>query len=162
MAYANGFTYVSGCVHYVESIVSSTATFKARNPVTLSDGRTVIEAASDTTAIWGIACNDAANSFAGRSGRVLVEVPEPETVYAVKVQTGVAASATSIGQGYGIEKSGDYLRLDTDSQTTAMLMIVGDEFGNAVNSADSSVFVRWYANRLITSSDASITIFAQD
>lgn len=162
MAYADGFTYVSGPVRYIESTVSSTATFRARNPVTLSDDRTVIEAASDTTAIWGIACNNAADSLAGRSGKVLVEIPTEETIYAVKIQTNVAGSALSIGQGYGIEKSGNYLRLDPDSQATTMLMIVGDQYGNTINSDDSSVYVRWYLNRLITSSDASITIFAQD
>lgn len=162
MAYGNGFTYVSGPVRYVESTVSSTATFKARNPVTLSDDRTVIEAASDDTVIFGIACNDAANSFAGRTGKVLVEVPESDTVYAVKIQTGVVASAVSFGQGYNIEKSGDYLRLDTDSQVSAKLMIVGDQYGTTIRSDDSSVFVRWYPASLVMSSAASVANFAQN
>lgn len=162
MAYPNGFTYVSGPVTYRESTLSSGQTVRARNPVTLSDDRTVIEAASDTTVLWGIICHDAANSLAGRSGKVLIEIPEPETIYATKIQTGVAGSAISIGQGYGIEKSGNHLRMDPDSQVTPFVQVVGDQFGNTINSDDSSVFVRFYANRLLNSSDASITNFAQD
>ena len=162
MAYGNGFTLVRGCVRYVESTVSSTATFLARNPVTLSDDRTLIEGVSDDTVIYGIACNDAADSFPGRPGKCLVEVPYPETVYAVKIQTGVAASALSLFQGYNYEKSGNYLRLDPDSQVSAKLVIVGDEYGNTINSADSSVFGSWVANALLGSSDASVANFAQN
>lgn len=163
MAYQGGFTYVSGPVRHAWSTVSSTATFKARNPVTLSDDRTLIEAASDTTAIYGIACSDAADTLPGvLSGMVLVEIPEPETVYAVKIQTGVAGSAISLGQSYGIEKSGNFLRLDPDSQVTTMLTIVGDQLGNTINSTDSSVFCRWLGARLgIYSSAASTSVFAQ-
>ena len=97
MAYNNGFTYVRGKEpQKVWSTVSSTATFRARVAVTLSDDRTLIEAASDSTAIFGIACNDASASLPGiGAGRCWVEIPEPETVYATKIQTGVAASAIS-------------------------------------------------------------------
>ena len=164
MAYPNGFTYVRGPEpQRVWSNVSSGATFVERVPVTLHATRNVIEADSDSTAIYGISCNRAADSLGGiGAGKVLVEIPQPETVYAVKIQTGVAASAISLGQAYGIEKSGNYLRMDTDSQATPMVVVVGDEFGNTINSADSSVFVRWLADRLgIYSSAASISIFAQ-
>ena len=164
MAYPNGFTYVRGPEpQRIWSTVSSGATFVERVPVTLHATRGCIEADSDSTAIYGISCNRAADSLPGiGAGKVLIEVPEPETVYAVKIQTGVAASAISLGQSYGIEKSGNYLRLDTDSQATPMLTIVGDEFGNTINSDDSSVFVRWHADRLgIYSSAGSISIFAQ-
>lgn len=163
MAYPNGFTYVRGPEpQRVWSNVSSGATFVERVPVTLHATRNVIEADSDSTAIYGISCNRAADSFPGAAGKVLIEIPYPETVYATKIQTGVAASAISLGQAYGIEKSGNYLRLDPDSQTTPMLVVVGDEFGNTINSADSSVFVRWLSARLgIYSSEASTSIFAQ-
>ena len=161
MAYPLGFTYVSGPVRYVTSTVSSTATFKARNPLALGLGYTCIEATSVSTAIFGIACNDAANSLPGQAGKVLVEIPMPETVYACQVQTGVATSATSIGLVYAIEKSGNYLRIDTDSKTTPHLVLVGDEFGNTVNSADSSCYVRFLANSLqIFSSSASVAWYA--
>ena len=163
MAYLDGFNYVSGPARYVYSTVSSTATFRARNPVTLADDRSLIEAASDTTAIYGIAMNNAADSFAGLlSGKCLVQIPTAETVYATKIQTGVATSVTSVGQSYGIGKSGNFLRLDTDSQATTLVNIVGEQDGSTVRSDDSSVKVRWLADRLIGSSAASITIFAQD
>lgn len=166
MAYPDGFNYVSGPIpRRVWSDISSTATFRARNPVTLSDDRTIIEAASDSTAIYGIATNNAADSLPGvLTNKVLIEIPEPETIYATKVQTGVATSVYSVGQSYGIEKSGNFLRLDTDSQATAMCTVVGDQLGGpAVRSADSSVFVRFLADRLgVLSSAGSISVFAQD
>ena len=163
MAYLDGFNYVRGPVRYAWSDVSSTATFEALNPVTLSDDRTLIEATSDTTAIYGIAMNRAADSLPGvLTGKTLVQIPEPETIYATKIQTGVATSVISLGQSYGIEKNANHMRLDTDSQATTMVNIVGDDLGNTINSVDSSVFVRWLGDRLIQSSAASITIFAQD
>lgn len=162
MAYQNGFTYVSGPVRYAYSTVSSTATFKSRNPVTFDARGYLIEAASDTSAIWGIACNDAANSMPGlMTGKTLVEIPEVQTVYATKVQTGVAGSVLSQGLAFPIEKSGNYLRLDSDSAVSAMLVITGDQYGQTCRSEDSSVFVRFLGQALIASSDASRPIFAQ-
>lgn len=163
MAYPDGFSYVGGDFEMVWSDVSSTATFVARNPVTLSDDRTLIEATSDVTAIFGVAQNDAAASLAGRTGKVLVLVPTRDTVFATKIQTGVATSATSVGQAYNIEKSGDFLRLDTDSQTTPLCVIAGDQYGTTVRSVDSSVFVKFLGNVLgAYGSNASISVFAQD
>lgn len=160
MAYPNGFNYVSGPLRYVLSTVSSTATFKGRNPVTLNDDRSVGEAASDTTALFGIASHDAADSI--YAGKCLIEVPTEQTVYAVKVQTGVATSALSIGQSYGIEKSGNYLRLDADSQATAFLTIVPRDDGSTCDSADSTVFVTILGNKLgVFGSNASVSVFAQ-
>ena len=161
MAYQAGFTYVNGSRRYIYSTVSSTATFKSRNPVTFDARGFLIEAASDTTAIWGIACNNAADSLPGQAGKTLVEIPEPETLYATQAQTGVASSAFTIGKAYAIEKSGNYFRLDTDSAVTAMLVIVGDQYGNGINSDDSSVFVRFLSERLIMSSANSIPVFAE-
>jgi hypothetical protein len=147
----------------VESFVSSTATFRARNPVTLSDDRTLIEANSDSTAIYGIAMNDASESFAGRTGKCLVMVPQPETVFATICETGEVSSILSVGQSYSIEKSGNFLRINPDSQLTPMLTIVGDEYGATINSDDSSIYVRFHADRLgIYSSTGTINIFAQD
>ena len=161
MGYPAGFSYVKGPVSYVLSALSSTATVRARNPVTLSDDRTVIEAASDSTAIYGISAHNAADSIV--AGYMLVEIPCPETVYATIMQTGVATSATSVGQSYGIEKSGNHFRIDTDSQTTVFLTIVPRDNFATVDSADSSVWVSWLGNVLgVFGSNASVNIFAQD
>ena len=161
MAYPNGFTYISGPVKYVLSTLSSTCTVKARNPVTLSDDRSVIEAASDSTAIYGISAHDAANSI--YPGKILVEIPTPETIYATKVQTGAATSETSVGQSHGIEKSGDYFQLNVDSTQTNMLCIVPRDNFATVDSADSSVFVHWNGNFLgVFSSNASVDIFDEN
>lgn len=160
MAYPDGFNYVSGPLRYVLSTVSSTATFVARVPVTLNDDRSVGEAASDTTALFGVAHHNAADSI--YAGKCLIEIPTGQTVYAVKVQTGVATSALSIGQSYGIEKSGNYLRVDTDSQATPFVTLVPRDDGSTCDSADSTVFVTFLGNKLgVFGSDASVNVFAQ-
>lgn len=161
MGYPNGFSYVKGPVSYVLSRLSSTCTVRARNPVTLSDDRTIIEAASDTSFIYGIAAHDAADSI--RSGYILVEIPTPETIYAAPVQTGVATSVYSVGQAFGIEKSGNYLRPDTDSAVSFLLAVVPRDDYSTVASDDSSVWVHWLGDVLgVFASNASVLAFAQD
>lgn len=161
MAYQPGFTYVKGPVSYVRSTLSSTCTVRRGNPVTLSDDRTIIEAASDTTAIFGISAHDAADSI--YPNQMLVEIPTAETVYATLVQTGAATSLYSVGQSYGIEKAANHFRLDTDSQATVFLTIVPRDNFATVDSADSSVWVHWLGNVLgVFGSNASVNIFAQD
>ena len=159
-----GFRYIQGQSELRRSAVSSTATFLAGNPVTLSDDRTLIEADSDSTAIFGIAENDAADTLPGtQSGLILVRVPYPDTVFALPVQTDAASSILSIGQSYNIEKSGNHFRLDTDSQGTSMVTIVPRGDGSTIDSADSSVYVQFLGDRLgVFNSQASVVIFAQD
>lgn len=140
MAYPNGFHYVSGPYDIRRFNVLSTATFLAGNPVMLSGARVCIEASSATAPyIAGIAMNDAADSIYG--SEILVLVPNEQTVFAAKVQTGVAASALSAGFAYATEKSGNYIRVDTDSQATPKVMIVPRGDGTTIDSADSTVFV---------------------
>lgn len=164
MPYPDGWTYVSGPIKYVWSDVSSTATFIGRNPVTLSDDRTVIEAASDSTAIFGIAANSAADSLPGvGSGKVLVEVPTADTIYAIKIGTGAATSEVSAGQSFEIEKSGNFIIGNEDSQTTAMVTVVPRDDGTTLDSTDSTVFVNILGNRLgVFGSNASVSVFAQN
>lgn len=161
MAYQDGFTYVSGPIKYVLSVLSSTCTVRGRNPVTLSDDRSVIEAKSDSTAIYGIAAHNAADSII--PGYMLVEIPTPETVYAAKVQTGVAASQLSVGESHGIEKSGNFLRVDVDSTQTQMVTIVPRGNYATHDSNDSSIFVHFLGNVLgVFNSNASVLIFDED
>ena len=161
MAYPDGFNYVSGPLRYVLSTVSSTATFKARVPVTLSNDRTLIEVASDTSEIFGIAHHDASDSI--YPGKCLVEVPTDQTVYAVKVDTDVAASKLSIGEGYTLEKSGNYLRVNDASQASAFVVIVPRDDGSTVDSADSTVFVTILGKSIgVFGSHDSTGPFAQD
>ena len=159
MGYPLGFNYVCGPITRVESIISSNCTVKARVPVSISSvGRVIREYLSTDTALFGIATHDAANSFAGRSGRLIVEIPTPETIYAVPVQTGVAASALSVFQGYALEKAGNYWRVDVDSVATPPVYIVPREDGSTIDSNDSTVWVKFYSDRLIASSRASVGI----
>lgn len=160
-SYADGFSYVKGPFETFVSVISSTATFRKGAPLTYSDDRTLIEAASDTSALVGIALHDAANSV--YAGKALVQKILPNVVWATKIQTGVATSVVSAGQSYGIEKSGNNLRLDTDSQATPMVTIVPREDGTIINSGDSSVWVTFLQNQVgLYASNASVGIFAQD
>jgi hypothetical protein len=144
MAYLNGFQYVSGPHEEFLSTISSTATFKQGVPLTYGLGRTLIEATSRSSQIVGIAMHDAANSIYPGLCSVLKVLPN--TVFAVKIQAGVATSATSAGQSYGLEKSGNYLRPDTDSQTTPMVVILPRQDGTTVDSTDSSVWCSFLLN----------------
>lgn len=161
MGYPTGFTYVKGPVKYVLSTLSSTCTVRARNPVTLSDDRTVIEADSDSSAIYGIAVHDAADSLP--AGKILIEIPTADTVYANVIATNVVASALSVGQAWGITKSGNHLRMNPASDTTRMLTVVPRDDFSTCDSNDSSVFCSWLGNVLgVFSSNASVNIFAQN
>ena len=147
MAYALGFTYISGPYEIRRFNNTSTATYKGRNPVMLSGARTLIEQSVSTAPYTvGIAMNDSANSVYGTE--MLVLIPNQQTVFATQVQTGVAASALSAGFSYNLEKAGDYFRVDTDSQATPRVTIVPRGDGTTINSADSSVFVQFLANAL--------------
>lgn len=141
-SYPKGFSYVKGTFQLYTSAMSSTATFKGGNPLIPVLGYTVDQPASSVvTQIVGIAQHDAANSI--RAGYVSIQRLFPDTVFATQVQTGVAASALSAGLVYGIEKSGNYFRLDTDSKTTPVLVIVPRDDGSTIDSADSSVWVQF-------------------
>ena len=121
--------------------VLSTATFKARAPVSLGAARTIQESTVTNNYIAGIAMNDAANSIYG--SEILVMVPNEQTVFATIVDTGVAASALSAGLSYPFKKSGNNFRIDTTSQTSARLTLVPRGDGSTLTSADSSIFVQF-------------------
>ena len=157
MAYALGFTYVSGPYEIRRANILSTATFLARNPVSLDGSRRVIESTAINNSVFGVAQNDAGSSIYG--GEILVMVPNEQTVFATQVQTGVAASALSAGFAYALEKAGNYLRVDIDSQATAKVQIVSRGDGTTINSADSSVFVQFLGASLLPfASTTSLTV----
>lgn len=166
MALVNGggFQYIQGQYELRRSVMSSTASFRPGDVVTLSNDRTVIRAESDTTGIYGVAQHDSADSLPGnQSGKALILIPYPDTVFAAKVQTGVAGSAISAGQSYNIESASARHRVDTDSQTTPMVTIVPDGDGNLIDSASSEVYVQFIKDKIgVFGSNASVNIFAQD
>src|SRR3990167_6889886 len=127
-SYADGFTWVKGPGMVPDtflSLTSWTATFRAGAPVLRDAIGYMVEAASDATAISGIAAHNAASSV--YAGKCLIQKIRPGDIWATKIQTGVAASALTIGVSYGIEKSGNNLRMDTDSGTTPFVTIVARE-----------------------------------
>jgi len=149
-SYGAGFTWVKGPTpqpDFFLSNVSSTATFQKGAPVLRDAIGYLVEAASDATAIVGIAAHNAASSV--YAGQALVYKIRPGDIWATKIQTGVAASALTLGISYGIEKSGNNLRMDTDSAATPFVTIVPREDGSTVcNSDDSSVWVTFIQDRV--------------
>lgn len=151
MAYPDGFTYVEGPYNIRWSTVSSVATFRIRNPVVMEDvARTLNEVDSGSTGIYGIALSNAADSIGGPlAGKIPVMVPTEQTVFATKVQTGVAASGLEIGETFDIEKSGNFYRVDTDSKSSARVVLVErGTSGAAIDSADSSVHIQFLKNAI--------------
>ena len=146
MAFPDGFSFIEGPYNIRWSTTSSAATFRIRVPVVLEDvSRTLGEVDSGSTGIYGIAMSDAADSIGGPlAGKMAVLVPTPQTVFAVKVQTGVAASAMEVGETFDIEKDGDFFRVDTDSKSSARVVLVErGTSGIAYDSADSTVFCQF-------------------
>jgi len=141
VAYPDGFTYISGPYDLRRFQVLSTATFKARAPVSLGGARTIQESTASNLYIAGIAMNDAANSVYG--SEILVMIPNEQTVFATICDTGLAASALSAGFSYNFKKSGNNFRLDTASQATARVTIVPRGDGTTLDSTDSSVYVQF-------------------
>ena len=151
MAYPDGFTYVEGPYNIRWSVVSSAATFRIRTPVAMEDAsRALIEIDSGTTAIYGISLANAADSIGGPlAARCPIMVPTEQTVFATKVQTGVVASGLEIGETFDLEKSGDFFRADTDSKSSARVVLVErGTSGAAIDSADSSVHVQFLKNAI--------------
>ena len=160
MAIPYGFSYVKGPVKYVLSALSSVATFKERCPVTIDDDCNVIEAASDSTAIFGISAHAAADSLP--AGYCLIEVPTADTIYAGRIGTSASASEASIGRGCDIEKLANHFILNEDSQASTMVVIVPRDDGSTLRSADSSVHFSFLGNRLgVMGSNSSIVVFAE-
>lgn len=150
MTYPNGWHYVKGPMKMVWSDVSSTATFRAKNPVILGLGHTVCNfASSDDTAIYGIATSDAADSLGGvLAGKQLVMIPTEDTVFAIKVGTGGTASELSASKSFEIEISGNYVIGNEDSTTTPFVIVVPRDDGSTIDSADSTVWVNILKGRL--------------
>ena len=138
-----GFAFrpVRGNWEYKLLDTASAATFGKGCPVTFNTARTLQEMTTGSPAILGIAMHRSVDSFP--SGKVLVAIPQDNSAVATcDVQTGVVVSALSIYQSYTIEKSGNTLRLDTDSQASAFLQIVGPTLNGTLDSAQISATSR--------------------
>lgn len=121
-----GFAFqpVRGNWRIVEFDTTSTATFGKGSPVALGGARTLVEATVGSASLIGIALQRSVDSFP--SGKVQVAVPmDRSAVFTADIETDVAASAISVGECYTIEKSGNTLRIDVDSQASAFVQIVG-------------------------------------
>ena len=155
-SYGNGFQYVSGTHKTFWSTVSSTATFKAGNPVQYGLGRTLTEADSQATMIVGIAQHDAANSII--AGQILVLAAYPDTVFASKIATNIAGSALSVGQAMDLTKSGNFVR-PANSRVTPAVVIVPREDGSTIDSTDSSIWVQFLGVKFGPYASSASTIF---
>ena len=130
--------------------MTSNASFKANNPVTIGLGGLVTEVAtSDESFIFGIARNDAADSLGGvLAGKCLIEIPTGDTIYAIKCGTAGTASEFSVGMSFDIEKSGNYVIGNEDSSTTPFVTVIPRDDFSTIDSADSTVWVQIIGNRI--------------
>lgn len=156
MAYLNGFNYVMGPYKEFQSTVSSTATFKAGNPVQFGLGRALTIADSQATMIVGIAQHDAANSI--YPGKMQVLTIFPETVFAVKTATNIAASALSAGQAMDLAVTGNY-SVPANSRVTPAVIIVPRPDGSTIDSTDSSIWVQFLGIKLGPYASSASTLF---
>ena len=120
-----GFRPARGHWELVLLPTASAATFQQWAPVTFDGARNLIEAASDTTYIVGVATSYSTASFP--AGYVTVAMPADGTAVARgNVPTGVASSALSYGAAYGITKSVNNLYINTSSQASALVELRGN------------------------------------
>lgn len=138
-----GFAFqpVRGAWEHKAFNTASAATFGKGALVAFNTARTLQEATVGSEKIIGIAMSRSVDSFP--AGQVIVAIPKDNSAVATcDVQTGVAISALSVGQSYTFEKSGNTLRLDTDSQASAYLEIVGPTLGGVLDAAQISATSR--------------------
>lgn len=120
---------------------ASVATFGKGALVAFNTARTLQEATVGSEKIIGIAMHRSVDSYP--AGKVMVAMPQDNSAVATcDVQTGVVVSALSIGQCYTFEKSGNTLRLDTDSQASAFLEICGPLLNGTLDTAQISATSR--------------------
>ena len=150
MAYPPGFNYVYGPYRTQLYEVTSADTFAKRNPVVVTGAGTISQFSAVATSIAGIALSDSSQSISvGGRNLVPVLIPEEGTIFASKIQTGVAASSLTAMQAYNIELNTEHFRLDPDSTVTKIVQLVPRQSGSAnADSADSSVWCRFLPNFL--------------
>ena len=116
---------------------ASAATFGKGCPVTFNTARDLQEPTTGSPNILGIALHASVDSFP--AGKVLVAMPmDNSAVFTAPIETDVAASALSVGQSYTIEKSGNTLRIDVDSQASAFVQLVGPMKNGALDTTQIS------------------------
>lgn len=118
------FRPVRGNWQKVTFNTASAATFGQGALVALNTARDLQEATVGSEKILGIALSSSVNSFP--AGAVIVAVPRDGTAtFTAPIATNVAASKLSVGQSYTIGKSGNTMLIDTTSQASAYVEIVG-------------------------------------
>lgn len=116
---------------------ASAATFGKGCPVTFNTARTLQEPTTGSPNIIGIAMHASVDSFP--AGKVLVAIPMDATaVFTAAIETDVASSAISVYQSYTIEKSGNTLRVDVDSQASAFVQLVGPTKNGSLDATQIS------------------------
>ena len=156
MAYPPGFSYVAGPYRIQDFTVTSADTFAKRNPVTLTTAGTISQFSAPALNIVGIALSDSSQSIGGKVPVLLID---EETIFASKLQTGVASSALTDCVAMNIELATEHFRPDPDSTLTLVVQLVprGDGSADAA-SADSSVFCRFLPNILKFQSGGTVIV----
>lgn len=133
---------------------ASAATFLKGSLVELDGARNVVEYASTSSSVLGIALHASVDSLP--AGKVLVAIPKPGCTAIADVAPGIAASAISIGHAMGVGKRGNYMSYvttDAASVWSKVVTVVG-----TLNSTNSTVEVAFIQNiaEVYSTSSASL------
>lgn len=149
-----GFVLGSGPWEIRQFNTNSAATFLKGSLVELNGARDVVEYASTSSSVLGIALGDSANSLP--SGKVQIAIPRPGCTAIADVAPGIVASAISVGQAMGVGKRGNYMSYvtsDAASVWSRIVTVVG-----ALNSTTSRVEVAFIQNAAEVYSTSSVSL----
>lgn len=121
-----GFREARGDWEYRLYDLTATSNLSQGTAVALAGARTVSEYSGGQAGLLGFLKHPSQNSIP--AGKVIVAIPKPGCTAWADVPTGVAASALSLGQSYGIYKSGGVCSFITDaaySDDSRVVNIVG-------------------------------------
>ena len=119
---ALGFVLGRGCWDIRQFNTNSAATFLKGSLVELNGARDVIEYASASSSVLGVAMQDSANSTP--PGKVNVGIPTPGCTAYADVAPGMVASAISVGEALGVGKRGNYMSFVTSHSASIFSRIV--------------------------------------
>lgn len=146
---ALGFIPARGNWNIRQFDTTSTSTFLKGSLVELNGARTVIEYASASSSVLGIALQNSANS--APPGKVLVAIPTPGCTAMADVAAGMVASGLSIGEALGVGKQGNYMSFVTShaaSIHSRIVTIVGalDSAASRIEVSFNQTFVEVFSN----------------
>lgn len=149
-----GFVLGTGPWEIRQFNTNSAATFLKGSLVELNGARDVVEYASTSSSVLGIAMHASVDSLP--AGKVLVAIPKPGCTAICDVAPGVVGSVASVGQAQGIGKRGNYMSFLTDVNASVWSRIV--TVVGPMDSASSRIEVAFTQNHAEIYSTSSVSL----